>query len=171
MTKKINVLVRTSGGKAKGKELGFGHVYRCVNLLFGVWNYDVTFLLMDYGGASRVIKSYGFKKIKFLDDESNLKNDIKQTVNEIISNNIDLVIVDKYKISKTFVKSIKKYAYVVVISDLNLINYDADLLVDGFVGFENKIIENKYGTRCLLGPKYQILNKNFIKSFSKKNQV
>jgi spore coat polysaccharide biosynthesis predicted glycosyltransferase SpsG len=50
---------------------------------------------------------------------------------------------------------------VVVISDLKNIEYNSDLVIDGFIGFDNKISTNKFKTKCLLGPKYQILNQKY----------
>jgi spore coat polysaccharide biosynthesis predicted glycosyltransferase SpsG len=50
---------------------------------------------------------------------------------------------------------------VVVISDLKNIEYNSDLVIDGFIGFDNKIRTNKFKTKCLLSPKYQILNQEY----------
>ena len=49
----------------------------------------------------------------------------------------------------------------VVISDLKNIEYNSDLVIDGFIGFDNKIRTNKFKTKCLLSPKYQILNQEY----------
>ena len=35
--------------------------------------------------------------------------------------------------------------------------------INGFIGYKNKIIHNKYGTKCLLGPKYQIISRKQTK--------
>ena len=43
------------------------------------------------------------------------------------------------------------------------IKFDGDLLINGFIGYKNKIIHNKYGTKCLLGPKYQIISRKQTK--------
>jgi spore coat polysaccharide biosynthesis predicted glycosyltransferase SpsG len=48
-----------------------------------------------------------------------------------------------------------------MISDLKKINYDANLVINGFIGFKNMKTTNRYGTTCFIGPKYQILNKNY----------
>ena len=53
---------------------------------------------------------------------------------------IDIVIVDRYKIKNTYLKKIKNVSKLVVISDLNRINYYADLIVNGFIGYQNKIV-------------------------------
>ena len=43
------------------------------------------------------------------------------------------------------------------------IEYDSDLVINGFIGFNNKIKTNKFKIKCLLGPKYQILNQQYAK--------
>lgn len=51
--------------------------------------------------------------------------------------------------------------------------FDADLIVNGFIGFKNSIIKNSFGSKCLLGPRFQILHKEFSKSkkHPKKNNL
>jgi len=75
---------------------------------------------------------------------------------------IDILIVDKYDYNtKKYVKRMHKIVKTVVVPDLEKIDYDADLVVNGFIGFDNTILTNRYGAKCLLGPKYQILNKKY----------
>lgn len=56
-----------------------------------------------------------------------------------------------------------KFIKTIVISDVQKINYHADLVINAFIGFENSITKNLLHTKCLLGPKYQILNKKYEK--------
>jgi UDP-2,4-diacetamido-2,4,6-trideoxy-beta-L-altropyranose hydrolase len=166
----MNILIRTGGGRAKNKELGLGHIFRTINLASHFKTKKINFLLEDYGGAKEEIINHGFKNIFLLKKEPPLENDLKQTMEIIFQEKIDLIIIDRYKISKSYVKKLKKFIKVVVISDLKNIDYDCNLLVNGFVGYENKIIHNKYRTKCLLGPTYQILNKEFNQKKKNKNK-
>lgn len=70
------------------------------------------------------------------------------------------MIIDKYKITNRFIKN-KKYCQCCSYFRSKKISYNSDLVINGFIGFENKIVKNSYGTKCLLGPKYQILNKSY----------
>jgi spore coat polysaccharide biosynthesis predicted glycosyltransferase SpsG len=117
------------------------------------------FLVEDYGGAIDTIKQNSFQNIFISKKNSNLKNNVNEIKKMIYENEIDLVVVDIYKISKKFVSLIKKFVKVVVITDLKSIDYSADLLVNGFIGFNNKIESNRFNTKCLLGPKFQIITK------------
>lgn len=155
------ILFRVSGGKIPKKELGLGHVFRCINLANQLKSHEIHFLIEDYGSVKSLLSEYGFKKIFHLTPNLSESNDVKKTLEHISKNSIDLLIVDKYGLTNNFVKKMKKIVKTVVISDLKNISYDADLLVNGFIGFNNKIIFNKFKTKCLLGPKYQILSNKY----------
>jgi len=160
---KLRILFRTTGGKATKKELGFGHVYRCVNLAESLKGNNLFFLIEDYGGVEEVIRKKRFQNLYKLPKNVSIESDIQKTINFIINKQIDILIIDKFNPSKKFVKQLKKYVQVVVISDLLKIEYPAHLIVNGFVGFENKITKNKMKSRCLLGPSFQILESKFSK--------
>jgi len=166
--KKLKILFRTSGGKAPNRELGLGHIYRCINLARNLKTSKIFFLVEDYGGAKNIIKKNGFQKIFNLEKDIDLKSDIQTTKKIIKKEKIDVLILDKYKIRNNLIKELKKYSKIVLISDLKKIDYPVDLVINGYVGFENKIKKNKFGTKCLLGPSFQIIDYNFPKNPQKK---
>ena len=157
------ILFRTSGGRIRKKELGLGHVFRCINLGYQLKSHQIQFLIEDYGSVSPLLHDHGFKKIFNLIPGISVNDDIKKTVAHILKNKITILIVDKYRLTNLYVKTLKKIVRVVVISDLKNIDYDSDLVINGFIGFNNKIKTNKFKIKCLLGPKYQILNQQYAK--------
>jgi UDP-2,4-diacetamido-2,4,6-trideoxy-beta-L-altropyranose hydrolase len=157
------ILFRTSGGRIREKELGLGHVFRCINLGYQLKSHQIQFLIEDYGSVSPLLHEHGFKKIFNLIPGISINDDIKKTVAHILKNKITILIVDKYGLTNLYVKTLKKIVRVVVISDLKNIEYDSDLVINGFIGFNNKIKTNKFKIKCLLGPKYQILNQQYAK--------
>jgi len=163
MKKKIKILFRTGGGREKGKELGLGHIFRCINLANFFETKQIYFLLEDFGGAKKVLNSFGHKKINLIQKNLSKEKEIEITKKLINELKIDVLVIDRYKIDPNYVKKMKKIIKTVVISDLKNISFDADLIINGFIGYENKIQYNKYGTKCLLGPKYQILNKKITR--------
>jgi UDP-2,4-diacetamido-2,4,6-trideoxy-beta-L-altropyranose hydrolase len=163
----MRVLFRTSGGKAKNKELGTGHIYRCLNLAENLHKQKKYFLIEDFGGVEKIIKKYPYKK---LEPNIKLEDDVKKTVEFIEKKKIDVIVIDKFKVDKQFVKKIKKVIKTIVITDLKNIDYDANLLVNGFIGYKNKIIKNRHGTQCFLGSNFQILNKKYEKNVKKEKQ-
>jgi len=167
---KKKILIRTGGGQAKNKELGLGHVFRVINLSNFLKNHEIHFMIEDFGGASKILRENNFHRISILDKKYSVKKDIKKTVSYIKKNSIDMIIIDRYRISSSYVKTLQKLVKTVVISDLENIGYNADLIVNGFIGYKNQIRKNRYGSRCLLGSKYQILNKNFNSKRKSKNK-
>jgi len=157
----MNILIRTAGGNTPKMELGLGHIFRTINLAKEFQNNNIFFLIEDFGGVKKTLIEHNFKKIIILKNRISHRNDIKKTLNVIRKNKIDLLIIDHFHLKPKFSAMLKKYVKVVVISDLKKNQYSADLLINGFVGYENQIIKNSFGTKCLLGPKYQILNKQF----------
>ncbi len=157
------ILFRTSGGRIRKKELGLGHVFRCINLGYQLKSHQIQFLIEDYGSVSPLLHEHGFKKIFNLIPGISINDDIKKTVAHILKNKITILIIDKYGLTNQYVKTLKKIVRVVVISDLKNIEYDSDLVINGFIGFNNKIKTNKFKIKCLLGPKYQILNQQYAK--------
>jgi spore coat polysaccharide biosynthesis predicted glycosyltransferase SpsG len=168
MNQKKSILFRISGGRSKNKEFGLGHIYRAVNLAEYFDKFTTHFLIEDYGGALQVLTKNGKKKIHVLNPGISLDMDIKKTAKLIEDEGIDLLIVDKFdKITKSYVSKMKKIVKTVVIADTSKIDYNADLVINGFIGFPNSIIKNRFNTKCLLGPKYQILSKNYEKNNKK----
>lgn len=170
MNKIPKILFRTIGGRSVKKQIGLGHIYRCINLAKNLKNTKIFFLVEDYGGAKDVILNSGFKNISVLNKNLSVNSDYKFTKNLIEKNNIDLVIVDQYRVSLSYLKQLNQIIKTVVISDLQKIDFPANLVINGFIGFKNNIKQNKFGTKCLLGPKYQILNENFSKQKSLKSK-
>ena len=163
LKKSIRILFRVSGGMAPKTELGMGHIFRALNLAKECKFAKIIFLLEDFGKAEQIVRSKGYTKIYKIQKNCILKDDVKKTLEIIKIEKIDLTIVDKYgpKLSNQYLKKIKEFTKIILITDLNKINFDVDLLVNGFVGYKNIIKENKFGARCLLGPNYQILDKKF----------
>ena len=101
------ILFRTSGGRTPKKELGLGHIFRCINLSDQFQNHEIQFLIEDYGSVSSVLKNHGFKNIFKLNSGISDDHDIKQTSDYILKNNIDLLIVDKYGLTNKYVQAVK----------------------------------------------------------------
>jgi len=157
----MKILFRTVGGKGKHKEVGLGHIFRCINLAHFLKSNDLYFLLEDYGGAADVLRSRNLTNIFKVIPRISLQNDINETRHLVEKKGIDIVIADKYNLNKNYVRQIRKLVKTVVISDLKEVDFDAHLIVNGFVGYKNKIIKNRFGSRCLLGPSYQILSDKY----------
>jgi len=159
--KKLRILFKTAGGIAPKKELGLGHIYRTINLAKRMKFHDIYFLLEDYGGAKSILKNNGFENIFIMKAGINLKNDINESKKLIEKLGFKILVVDKFGLNNNYLDSLRNFVKIVVISDLNYINFKADLVVNGFIGFKNSEKRNRYNSSCLIGPKYQILDKRY----------
>ncbi len=157
----LRILFHTAGGKSRKNELGLGHIFRCINLANELKPNTIFFQIQDFGHVKNILQKNGFQNISLNSKNNIIANDVKETLKIIEKNKIDILIIDKFKMKKNFSKIMKNYIKTVVISDLDKIDFDAHLIINGFIGYPNQIVKNRYGVKSLIGPKYQILNKNF----------
>ena len=139
--KNLNILIRTAGGKETKQELGLGHIYRCLNLAKELKPNKINFLLEDFGGAKKIIEERGFKNIETIKKNIDLEKDIKITKKYLEAKKIDILIVDRYHVKTNYLKKLEKCVKLVIISDLDNVEYSADLVINGFIGFKNQIKE------------------------------
>lgn len=159
----MKILFRTSGGKTPKEQLGLGHVFRCINLASTFDKKSIFFLIEDFGGVKKLLNDRNFDNVTLLKKNICTDIDISETIKFIKKKKIDVIIIDKYCLRKNFAKEVGNYVKIVIISDLTNIQYKADLVVSGFIGYKNQKIKNNLGSKCLLGPKFQILDKRFSK--------
>jgi spore coat polysaccharide biosynthesis predicted glycosyltransferase SpsG len=170
----MNFLIRTSGGPApKNQNIGYGHLFRSINLAKSLSLKKTYFAIEDFGGSKQILRNHGIDKINIFKKNIKLESDINKTKKIIHENSIDMLIIDKRKISNTYLQKLNSVVKTVVIYDIFDYNFSSDLVINGFIGFKNQIIKNKFNTKCLLGPKYFILNKKFAqkKKGSKKIDI
>ena len=166
----MNILFRTAGGSVKNTELGTGHIFRTINLAKKFKNHKIFFAVEDYGGAKKILRGKCFEKIYFLNLNLTIEQDLENTLKIINKNKIDCVVIDKINTKKTYLMKLQKKIFTVYVTDLQNYDYPADLVVNGFIGFKNKITLNKYNAKCLIGPSFQILSDEYEKKIKvKKN--
>ena len=82
MVKKVlKILFRVSGGSAKNKEYGLGHIYHVMNLASRLKNCTFVFLLEDYGRARQLLKRYKYNNIFLLKKNIDVELDVEITKN------------------------------------------------------------------------------------------
>ena len=167
-------LFRTSGGSApKNKEIGYGHLFRSINLAKSLKTKHIFFAVEDFGDSKKILKKSGFQNIKILKTNLSLKSDIRETKKIILEKNIDVLIIDQRKILHGFLNELNNFTKTVVLYDIHDYDFPSDLVVNGFIGFKNQIKKNKFNKKCLLGPKYFTLHEKYSTKLvkSKKNDI
>ncbi len=167
----MKILVLAAGGTAKNKELGLGHIFRTLNLVENLSSEKIFFLIEDHGGVRKILKDRNYKNTFFLKKNETDKYKKLKIIEYVKKLEIDVIVIDWSKLNNSIVNSLKKYAKTVIITDLKNKDFNVDLVINGFIGFRNSVTKNKFGVKCLLGPKYQILNNKFRKFKRSSNQV
>ena len=157
----MKILFRTSGGSIANKELGTGHIFRTINLSKQFKEHKKIFLVEDYGGIKKILQNNNISNIKFLKPNISIKEDYEETLKIIKREKIDLIIIDKIYTSKIYIKKLKKEIFTVYITDLFDYEFPANMVVNGFIGLKNKVTSNKYNSKCLVGPSFQILSNKY----------
>lgn len=157
----MKILFRTSGGSMANKELGTGHIFRTINLSKQFKEHKKIFLVEDYGGIKKILQNNNILNIKFLKPNISIKEDYEETLKIIKREKIDLIIIDKIYTSKIYIKKLKKEIFTVYITDLFDYEFPANMVVNGFIGLKNEITSNKYNSKCLVGPSFQILSNKY----------
>lgn len=158
--KSNRLLVITKGGR----KAGMGHVIRMLNLsreLMKKGFREVLFLMENYPEGIKAVKREGYQ-VKVIDKDRSLDEKIELTKTIAKQFDPDLVIVDLYMVNNRFLKGLKSWKWLLVaVSDLYRIDLDSDVVINGFLGFNNEIRKNKFGALCYLGPKYAIIGREY----------
>ena len=54
----MRILFRTAGGRDVKKQLGMGHIFRCINLSKEFKKNQVYFLTEDFGSVNKTLRDY-----------------------------------------------------------------------------------------------------------------
>lgn len=136
-----------------GNKIGLGHIMRTMVIANKLLNYGEVFYITtnnkEYDGGRKVIAENNFK---YIYDNDNY--------------NVDILIVDRYNITSSYLTSLRKYCKkLVYIDDMNELDfYDVDIIINRNIGAEKLYYNTANNCKLLLGTKYCILRENFINS-------
>lgn len=164
----VKIYVRADGNG----DIGWGHIIRCLSLsrAFKEIGASVVFISC-YNEAFELIRNHGIEVIS-VGTESVHGADIE--ANWICENINDskkaILIIDSYNVSRNYFKILKKkFGMLVYVDDLNLDNYDVDIIVNGNVSAPMLNYENKNeNTKLFLGLSYNLVRREFILGNGKK---
>ena len=147
------ILIRTLGGK----EIGYGHFYRCLSLSKGIiWlnkNINIVFMI-----NSELVELTKDNNLNFIES-----NDLNEDLNITKDMNIDLFIFDSYLGNNEYLNTIKNKTKLMLIDDNNDI-YDSsipNILYNGNI-FASKLGYHRVKDQLqLLGTKYLIMKEEY----------
>jgi UDP-2,4-diacetamido-2,4,6-trideoxy-beta-L-altropyranose hydrolase len=155
----MNILLLTEGGK----DIGFGHLTRCLALVEGIKEarVKVRFAVNGDNTAKKFLRQYAIDPI--IMDWVKEKNKILR-----MAQDSDLIIVDSYKAPVNFYESLYKQridSHLVAIDDYNRINYAVDTVINPSV-YGDRLsykVNASSRTKYLTGKNYVILRKEFLR--------
>tara|TARA_B100000963_G_scaffold347027_1_gene352892 strand:+ start:26 stop:1033 length:1008 start_codon:yes stop_codon:yes gene_type:complete len=163
----VNILIRVDASE----KIGSGHFFRCFLLAKSLKNNNnnIHFLSSNLNNEykKKLIKENFFLH-KLNNKKNSLKNDINQTISKIkkINKDINLMIVDNYKINYFWETKIKRYVKKILVID----DFEKKHNCDFYLNYNKNKIKNFFLPKfCLklVGPKYAILNPTYLKKDKK----
>jgi len=178
----MKIIIRTDASQ----KIGSGHVMRCINLAEGLRDKNVTveFITRNHqGNINEQIKNKGFKVYPLpphaaTKSQNHLTRyekllgvtqliDADDTIQVLSEINFDCLIVDHYALDYLWEGRLRAYSKkIMVIDDLANRNHDCDILLDqNYIHDKSRYDELiSLDSIKLLGPKYALLQKDFIKN-------
>ncbi|MEN2775434.1 UDP-2,4-diacetamido-2,4,6-trideoxy-beta-L-altropyranose hydrolase [Acetivibrio clariflavus] len=168
----IKVAIRADGSK----NIGMGHVMRCLSLAKGFRNSGIDVLFLSkYEQGILKIREEGFEAIEFSHDTEThyegfcyggakfLGKEAEEIIEVLKDKNIDVLFIDSYNVSEEFFLKLKPFVKkLCYIDDINKFSYPVDVLINGNITGEYLNYESYYKDEImLLGLKYNLIREEF----------
>lgn len=151
-------------------QIGMGHAMRCLSIADALKNIGehITFITADNQGE-KLLEERGYSMINLQGQWDEPEQELESLLKFIQANPAEYIIVDKYEITKNYLKSLKEVIRVVYIDDLNRFVYPCDILIC-YANYSHKFnySERYKATKLLIGPKYTPLRQEYIYQTPKK---
>lgn len=154
----VKIVFRVDGSR----ELGMGHIQRCLALVKELRNIKIFFISRRNNVVKRKINQEGFE-VTELKNGLSLKEDLKHTVEILNAKKIHVLITDLHEIDEQYLQGAKKcISLLVSIDDTAKTAFPSDILVNGNIYAKDLLYHSSTGkTRFYLGPQYIILRREF----------
>ena len=154
----MKVFIITEGSK----NVGFGHITRCLSLnqAFEVRKITPALIINGDNTIKDLLKGVNYQVINWLDEKSRLFKKVKDA---------DIAIIDSYLADISFYNTLSDLVRLAVyIDDNKRLDYPKGVVVNGSIHAEELNYSKKDGIKYLLGHKYIPLRKEFWKVPEKK---
>jgi UDP-2,4-diacetamido-2,4,6-trideoxy-beta-L-altropyranose hydrolase len=147
-------------------EMGTGHVMRCIALGQGVMMRGGEVVFLTYCSSEGLVsrlRSEGFK-LHLLNEPGSLSDSLGLLEKE----RPDWIVLDGYHFDTGYQQVVKDAGYRLLVIDdyVRLDYYHADIILNQNYGAENFRYNTREGSKLLLGTKYVMLRKEFLKYWS-----
>ena len=150
-----------------GKSIGYGHVMRCLSLAQALREMRVhcTFASSDSVPKDTVTKQ-GFQFTSLDSGEGDMLGELDQLSQLADKLHPCLIVVDSYRVTDKYLRSVRKLASLVYIDDVKAFPYPCDVLVNYNIygaqwTADYQKEQNPFSSRLLLGTQYAPLRQEF----------
>ena len=143
------------------KELGLGHIMRCLTLADELEKCDVLFFVRDNTDIRKLLKG---RTVMYISPEYNYQRELNVITDEIKNKQIDALVVDFLVYPPGYLKGLKHMGLkLITFNELELTSDYSDIIINcnTFKGFSKYSAVNM-DNKCF-GPSYVILRNNIIK--------
>lgn len=142
------------------KNIGLGHVMRCLSIAEASKNRDKILFIVCDNECEKIIKNRNFNCIKLLNKYDDLNNEVYEIKKIIYKYKISKLLIDSYFVTDYYFKALKEVCKIIYINDFLEFRYDVDAIINYNI-FSEYIEYSKYykNNQIFKGTKYVPLNK------------
>lgn len=163
----LNIGIRADGSEI----IGLGHIFRTISLAneFKKRNHNLFYFVKKNEIVYDILRNHRYQFVGI--DENVGKDDEIVLMNSLLNRfQIDILIGDHQSLDQEYLNKVDRSNRLVVLIDvIRDFSIDADLIINGGIYAEDyKTMAQQYGRNVLLGPKYNLLRKQFLNLPSRK---
>lgn len=147
------------------KQIGTGHVMRCLSIADCITEKEVVFIVADKCSET-LIHEKGYSTICLETIWNDLESEIEVLKRVIEENKIERLLIDDYFVTEFYLLEIGKLVEIYYIDDINQFLYPVSTLINYNIyakdmNYEERYEKQKVKTRFLLGTEYAPLREEF----------
>lgn len=158
------ILIRADANR----EIGTGHLMRCLSIAEQLNKEEIVFLVADEYGKE-IVEKRGFASLVLYTDYKDMENEISMIAQLTCQLPVEMILIDSYYITRNYISEVSELTSVTIIEDVlsevypanNILNYNIYAKEDAYrKKYEEEEIDRK--PRFLLGAKYAPLREQFL---------
>ena len=145
--------------------IGMGHIMRCLSIANQLkkFNIDVTFITAD-NEVKDIIENEGFDNICLDTMWNSMEDELSDFCHIIKENEVNIVIIDSYYITKKYMKELRKYSTTCYLDDFNSLDFYTDILINYNIYADLSRYDSKLYRCICMGVDFVPLRDEFLKN-------
>lgn len=145
--------------------IGMGHLSRCLSIAACLAQNGHSPLLITADASTRhLIEAKGFSSVCLDSSYNVMGSELDKLTHIIAEHKIQRLVIDSYFVTEEYLGALRNIVKTIYLDDVNAFAYPASLLINyNLYGsdFDYSQIQERYGTKLLVGPAYAPLREEF----------